>query len=192
MSRPRPRKSWPSRMARIRPQQLVIDTDVTGAAGPKAGISLACARFLEAVRETGHRIVRTDTLRDEWNRHRSNFAASWLRTMYARRKVDDISVEANGLLRTAMILDASEAEAEIMLKDVHLIEAAMATARRVVSREVACRACFVAAAVCVAAVRTVCWVNPAAADEEPVEWLRRGAPLDPHRLLGFAARRDRL
>jgi hypothetical protein len=171
-------------MAKIRPQRLVIDTDVSGAAGSKAGVSLSCARFLEAVRETGHRTVVTDVLPEEWKNHRSTFAAQWLRTMYAARKVDPISVEPDQNLRSAMLLNASAKDAETMQKDLHLLEAALATERRIVSKEVACRGCFRVAAARVARLRNVCWVDPTIPAEESIEWLHRGAPLDRHRLLG--------
>src|SRR5258708_4947074 len=104
-------------MARSRPRQLVVDTDVISAAGTKAGVSLACARFLDAVRVSGHRMVRTDALLDEWKRHRSNFSARWLKSMYAARKVDPVSVQPDQVLRSAILLNANAKDTETMQKD---------------------------------------------------------------------------
>jgi hypothetical protein len=145
---------------------------------------VSCAQFLAAVRETDHRMVMTDTLREEWDWHRSNFAARWLRTMYVARKVDGLSVEADEDLRKALTLDVSEKDAETMLKDVHLLEAALATDWRVASKETGCRECFRSVAPKVKAIRKIYWVDPTIAEEEPIEWLHRGAPLDAHRRLG--------
>jgi hypothetical protein len=100
------------------------------------------------------------------------------------RKVDPIEVEPDEKMRSALILGAKPKDSEIMLKDAHLLEAARAAEMRIVSKDVDCRRCFRIAAKRVVAIREICWVDPTAATERPVEWLHRGAPLDRHRLLG--------
>lgn len=175
-------------MAKPRPRQLVIDTDVTGAAADTIGVALSCAEFLEAVRRNGHRFVLTDDLLEEWNRHRSAFSARWLLRMVAAKKFDLVSVNANESLRAALGRAAPDVKAAgAMLKDAPLIEAALATEQRVVSRDNECRRCLRAAASVVALLRNLCWVNPTADDEQPLDWLAAGAPAERHRCLGHAA-----
>ena len=72
-------------------------------------------------------------------------------------------------------------------KDVHLIEAAFAAGLRVAALDEAVRACFRLACVSVPRLRSVCWINPANPQENPLGWLQTGAPLDGFRLLGYDA-----
>jgi hypothetical protein len=177
-------------MAKVRPRRLVIDTDVCSKAGDRSGgDSLACLEFLTAVRQTGHSTVMTPALWDEWNRRRSRWAYIWLKSMYAARRVVELDLAPDAAVRAAVERGAPERSiADILLKDCHLIEAALATDRRVVSGEKRSRYHFGQLAARMKSLREVCWVNPTIADEQPLDWLRRGAPLDRHRLLGAPVR----
>jgi hypothetical protein len=62
-----------------------------------------------------------------------------------------------------------------MIKDAHLIEAARATDRIVVSLDERARALFREAALEVSELRVVMWANPDNQEEGVVEWLDRGA-----------------
>jgi hypothetical protein len=177
-------------MAKVRPRRLVIDADIGGAAGDQAdGSSHHCAAFLDAVRDMGHAAVMTVALLAEWRRRRSRGAARWLRSMYAARKVIELPEPPDELLRDLIGRNAPEPSvAVIMLKDCHLIEAALATDRRVVSKDDRARGHFGRAATTVMLLQRICWVNPTIVDEQPLDWLHQGAPLDRHRLLGSPAR----
>jgi hypothetical protein len=143
---------------------------------------------LNTVRVAGHSIILTETLSDEWNRHQSRFTTKWLRGIFAARKVIEQEMPPNEDFRKHVSRMASNTKsAEIMLKDCHLIEAALATEHRVVSIDDEARHHFRQVASRVKPLQGVCWVNPAVADERPLEWLRRNAPLDRHRLLGAVA-----
>ena len=75
-------------------------------------------------------------------------------------------------------------EADALLKDFHLVEAAIANDRTVVSLDEIVRRLFKAAAQSVEAIRKVVWVNPVEPAEEAVEWLRGGARAEAARMLG--------
>lgn len=141
-----------------------------------------------AVRESPHRLVLTEAIRDEWNRHQSGFARDWRRSMFARRRVEALDVPADETFREQLD-DAADSDREraAMLKDAHLIEAAVATGRRVASLDDAIRGYYQQAAGKVPALRAVCWVNPEVEDEDAVGWLKKGAPLNKFRLLGYGA-----
>jgi hypothetical protein len=167
----------------------VIDASIGRAAGDKSeGTSFHCRGFLAAVLEVGHAAVMNDDLLAEWHRHRSRFARTWLRRMYGSHKVVVVELPPDEQLRTQIGRAApGESILAIMLKDCHLIEAALATDRRVAALDDRVRHHFGRASTHVRSLRRVCWVNPAVVDERPLEWLRQNAPLERHRLLGAVA-----
>lgn len=69
----------------------------------------------------------------------------------------------------------SEPTRRAMVKDAHLIEAARAADRIVVSLDERARALFREAALAVSELRAVMWANPDNQEEGVVEWLDRGA-----------------
>ena len=71
-----------------------------------------------------------------------------------------------------------------MQKDFHLLQAALATDRTVISLDETVRRLFVHASQQVGEIRDIIWVNPdRTAEEQPIEWLQNGAPPEPHRQL---------
>jgi hypothetical protein len=107
--------------------------------------------------------------------------------MYAARKVVRLEVEADEDLRELIVTAAPDkGVAALLLKDCHLVEAALKAERRLVSKDERSRRHFRRACPHVPALRKVCWVNPARREERPLDWLRTGAPLDRHLHLGHA------
>jgi hypothetical protein len=151
-------------------------------------ISSKCRAFLEEVLKICHRVTLTAALLEEWNRHRSRFAKTWLVSMYARKKVDRFDIEADQALRARVSAAAtSQEERDGMLKDLHLVEAALQADAPVVSLdEMTARVPLRSASRTVRRLRSVVWVNPTADDENTLEWLRNGAQSEASRCLGFA------
>lgn len=107
--------------------------------------------------------------------------------MMARKKLLFINAPEDAALRDA-IEDAAETERgrHAMIKDVHLIEAARATDRTVVSLDDTVRALFGAASRHVRELGSVVWANPDREAEHCSEWLEKGAPSQKHlRIEGF-------
>jgi len=125
-------------------------------------------------------------LRDEWERHRSLFARTWLTAMVSRRRVVFGDVPPKHKMRRAILRAAATKPMEVaaLEKDFHLIEAAIDNDRTVVSLDEVVRKLFKAAAQSVAAIRKVVWVNPVNSAEEAVEWLKGGAKAEAVRMLG--------
>lgn len=168
-------------------KRLVIDTDVIRAAGdihatkPRA---INCRDFLKEVLVKNLSVVLTKEIKDEWKKHSSSFALEWRYSMYARRKVVDINPPQDDALQDK-IIGSTDVVAEInaMKKDMHLLHAAMATDNSIISCDESVRTFYAKASQQVGEIRMVIWVNPDRTEEEPIVWLKNGAPPENHRLL---------
>ncbi len=172
-------------MTQQRLRRLVIDADVAHSAGESEHpISSACRRFLETVLRVGHYVVMTEAIQEEWRRHISKYSKRWRRRMYGRKLVIRIEVDEDETLRGRIDAAVHWDQREAVDKDVHLIEAAIATDRLVTSRDKEAREAFGNASDNVGELRQIVWVNPTQADEKPIDWLRNGAKTEAHRQLG--------
>jgi hypothetical protein len=111
-----------------------------------------------------HRIVLTPALTAEWNAHQSQFARTWRAEMLTLGKVVNIEEIPNELVRGQV------SKRKAVHKDLHLIEAAMATDNLVVSLDDRARTDFR-----VKAAASVTWVNARAEGGHAVYWLKKGA-----------------
>jgi len=104
---------------------IVIDASIAQAAGRhNHPVSSGCRAFLEEVRRVGHSLVLSDALMTEWKNHASSLARDWLRSMFARRKVNRLGLVPS-LRIVVQILRAAPAQQQTVLKDVHLVGAAL-------------------------------------------------------------------
>jgi hypothetical protein len=126
---------------------LVIDASIA-AASSRPGVDAipgsACREFLTAVLEICHKLVLSPELADEWRRHASSFSKTWLVQMYARRKVIRVaSVVINArLVNQIESCGASERLQNEILKDLHLLTAAVSSDGLVISLETNAPALF--------------------------------------------------
>jgi hypothetical protein len=167
--------------------QLVIDASVARASGgghATAEEAKATRDFLSGALEASHQVVLTPEISEEWRRHRSAFARRWLVSMFARRRVLRLPSATDAALRTK-VSDAAENQAgrDAMEKDMLLIEAGLATERRVTSLDDRCRGHFARVSTSVGEIRSIVWVNPRNTRELPLRWLSAGAPDEPPRRL---------
>ena len=72
-----------------------------------------------------------------------------------------------------------------MLKDFHLIEAALTTDQTVIALDEVVRALFGTVCQTMGQLKTIVWVNPDKAEEQAAEWLEAGAEPERQRQLGF-------
>ena len=170
-------------------RRLVVNASVARAAGGKGAttsVSVNCTEFLETFRdECPHHIVMTDELSQEWDKHQSNFAATWLRSMIARKRFTYVRPPQNRALYDKIEATATrERDLEALQKDFHLLQAALATDQTVISLDETIRQFFKQAARRVSEIRNITWVNPdRTAEEQPITWLQSGAPPETHRQL---------
>jgi hypothetical protein len=166
---------------------LVIDADIARAAGslesnhPRGSL---CRDFLLRVRGICHRMAWTDAIRNEWEKHRSKFATEWLASMTRLNKLRRIDAQEAAETRDE-ISESCPDKAIIakVLKDFHLIEAALATDSRVASLDETARGHFSRLSAGAESLQNIVWINPTIEDEKAVEWLEQGAPLQKKRLL---------
>src|SRR5690606_39247163 len=68
-------------------RRIVVDASVARSAGStEHPASVASRQFLQEMLAICHRVVMTDEIEQEWKRHRSGFATSWLATMRSKGK----------------------------------------------------------------------------------------------------------
>lgn len=178
-------------MPRTFSKRLVIDACVARASGGETATDLMskqCRDFLRAVLNISHRVVLSPDIRAEWNRHQSKFARLWLVTMQRKGKIVRVSVDTNNELRLGMEVYAEDNGLNVreIVKDLHLVEAALETDEVIVSYEGYARKHFAdAAKEEVPKIGRVTWVSPCNEEEEPITWLKSGAKSEEHRRLGF-------
>ena len=170
-------------------KRLVIDTDVAQASGGEDAIdsrAINCRDFLSEVRSLNYRVVMTKEISDEWKRHRFGFAFEWRVSMYARRRVDSIDPPEDQTLHNKITTTIKD-EIEVIEKDFHLLNAALATDQKIISCEKQIRKLFARASKQVGEIQGIVWVNPERiVEEQPIEWLKNGAPPEEYRrLLNF-------
>ena len=130
----------------------------------------------------------TQDIEREWDASDADYATRWRSAMVSIGKVYFSRAVADRELRAKIkssVRGASEQQG--MLKDAHLIEAAVDADRRVISCDDTVRRLYRRVAPKVDDLREIVWVNPTKiADEKPIPWLRGGAPAEPQRMLGYA------
>ncbi len=168
---------------------LVVNASVARAAGGEgatASVSINCTEFLETFRDKcPHHIVMTSELYEEWNKHQSNFATRWRRSMLAQKRLTYVTPRQNRALydkieRTAI----REKDIEALQKDFHLLQAALETDQTIISLDETIRQLFALASQQVGDIRDIIWVNPdRTSEEDPIAWLQNGAQREAHRQL---------
>ena len=106
--------------------------------------------------------------------------------MFARKLVCKVDAPANDQVhRNRERYALSENKRDAMLKDTHLIEAALQADKIVISMDETVRYCFGEVAHQIQPLKLIVWANPCISEEAVIDWLQRGAPLEKERLLGY-------
>lgn len=165
-----------------RSRLIVIDASIARAAAatPDSGGEAArCRRFLEAVLELCHRAVWSPEIEREWKRHASRFSRKWRVQMDARRKLDRCQPPTVGGLseriQSGSVVDLNP---EVIRKDLHLVEAALAAEGIIGSLDERFRTQLAAAVNSASELRTILWINPAGEADAGFEWLSGGIAPD--------------
>lgn len=176
---------------------IMVDASIARAAGTTdAPTSSNCRDFLFKLRDsTQCHCVFTPELRDEWKRHASILSAKWQTSMYSRRRVTYLPEAKNDQLRAHLYEcagtiagQADEARkrkiSAALVKDAHLVEAAIQAGNRVASLDETIRSYLHVCAKSHADLKRIAWVNPNNADDQASAWIQANAPLERHRKLG--------
>ena len=168
-------------------QHLVIDANIVQSAGERSAhrLSKSCRSFLVAVRSGNFHVVVTTPILEEWKRHETQFSRIWHRSMAGRKRIcrrRDIGPDVH--LRRRVLSNVQSQEVEATKKDVHLLEAALATDSHIGSSDEVARNRFSRVSREVSELATIVWINPTAPREGAVNWLKNGAPSERQRMLG--------
>lgn len=162
-------------------RRFVIDASVaqaaSGSGSSNAHPGKHCRESLIKILGDCYRIAMTYEVFEEWKRHESQFARQWRLGMVARKKlcVSRIADET-GMASRLSDTTTSGNEKDAIRKDCHLILAALAADKCIVSLDTQARTLFVTAATTVAEIAEIDWIDPANQFTEFVNWLDDGAP----------------
>lgn len=176
-------------MTSVVSRRLVIDASVARAAGGEDAtfpISKYCRDFLSTTLTICHHIVMTPEIENEWKRHQSAFARKWRRYMEGKKKIYRLKNAVNNELRRKFEnISIKDTEKEVMLKDIHLIEAALVTDKIVISLDEEARELFYVSSTKLGELKDAIWINPGKLEEKSIVWLENGANNEKHRHLGY-------
>jgi len=175
----------------IRPRLLVIDSDVVATAtGNENPRSIICLLTLNTVLQSGHQVLLTPAIATEWNNRFPKFAALWLKQLKSRRQlVERIDEPDCGIAGALQKLGVTAEILVIMLKDRHLLEAALIADQTVFSMDETAYYHFYDAARSISLIRPIMWANPERATDACVDWLTTGARPAKNRRIGIRPRR---
>lgn len=176
---------------KVHSRLLVIDSDVVATAtGNENPRSIICLLTLNTVLVIGHKVLLTPAIATEWNNRFPKFAGRWLVQMKSRSLLVEVEDEPDkGVAGALRKLAAHPDVLAIMLKDKHLLEAALVAHQTVLSMDETAYYHFYDAVGTISQIRQVMWVNPERAADECVEWLIRGARPETNRRIGIRPRR---
>ena len=110
-------------MSRPFSRRLVIDTSIAHASGGEDAVyptSKRCRDCLLDVASYAHRIVMTEAIKVEWDRHQSHFALRWRTAMQRQGRVIMINAEITNELRKRIEATAeTEQQREAIAKPLH-------------------------------------------------------------------------
>lgn len=167
-------------------KDLVIDTSIARSAGETDHpTSTNCRQWLDEILNLKCVMVFNAELFAEWGKHESGYARRWRLSMIAKKRMRTIRDSENIALREAIDGHApSDNARQEMLHDVHLLELALKADNIISSLNDRDRDRFKAICKHVSEIRQVLWVNPDKVEENCLDWLKNGAPVDDHRKLG--------
>lgn len=154
-----------------------MDTNVARSASESEHpISDACRQVLETMLSKQHKVVLTATQYREWQKHQLPFTRNWLARMVSKKLWHVLVPEPDsGLTDRIYALDCTARARKEMLKDVHLLENALATDNIVLSQETNVLGLFCKYVAALQVPRPIAWVNPADDGPACVVWLKDGA-----------------
>jgi hypothetical protein len=171
-------------------RRLVIDASVARSATlAENPTSISCRRFLEVLLNVCHKVVLSREIEQEWqdvalrihNRAdevRVRFLKNWMLAMGRKGKLLRPAIGRDAALRSKInhlgLPGSSRQEIE---EDLHLVEAALAHDRIVVSRDDSVHELLRSITGNCVEIRKVVWCNPVTLADEVLVWLSNGAPV---------------
>jgi hypothetical protein len=170
-------------------RRLVVDTNVSFSAGSSVHpTSNACRRVLETMYAGQHHVVLSATQFMEWQKHQSGYSKRWLVRMKAKKLWHILAPEPDsGLAARAKKIACTEEVRQEILKDLHLLENALATDKVVLSMETNVFHLFSEHKKMLKVPQPVAWVNPTEDIDACVAWIEDGAEVGKARCVPVSA-----
>lgn len=158
---------------------IVIDADIMRSAGTSEHPHSSNARrALEAIWNAGHRMVQCKPIKDEHDRHQGRYASLWRTRMVSRKRWIHWDYKEDVALRQTLVAalpeSAGRGKERAVRKDAHLLEAASATDKRIVSKDSTARKLFQHACPDLGMHRQILWGDLTSAAEAVIEWIAGG------------------
>jgi hypothetical protein len=166
---------------------LVIDASVVRSASfADDPVASKCWECLETIYVTCHKAILTADIEREWydvallpasgSAVRTTYITGWLAAMEARGKLLRQNIPRNSDLRRKINrigLDPNDRME--LIADIHLIEAAVATDKTVLSRDDAARRILTTAVRYFPELGPIVWCNPVTQHPGVIDWMKTGA-----------------
>lgn len=172
-------------------KNLVVDACVARSAGSKteAPQSTHSRDALEAIREySQHKLAFNSALSEEWREHAGRFATSLLSYLVQKRRIvyvpDDAFV---AVMNTCAHTFPDGEERTAFEKDAHVVAAALAADRILISNEVRLRDQLTQLSPAHERIKEITWANPSLEGANCADWLRQGAGSTPDRYIAGPA-----
>ncbi len=145
---------------------LVVDASVMRGSGAQDGHSATCTRLLNDIMNICHRTAITTQIKAEWDKHQSVEAIKWRARMNGKKKLVPVAHDES-LVRTDIeqkVPSGHSAQKQALLKDAHLLAAAMATDRLLLTADTKLKALCEKHHID----QNIEWLTITAADPQPV------------------------
>ncbi|OGF64691.1 MAG: hypothetical protein A2Y62_14605 [Candidatus Fischerbacteria bacterium RBG_13_37_8] len=141
---------------------LVVDASVMRAAGKtNHPVSSSCRKCLEQILCICHHVAITQSIRNEWNKHKSHFSRRWWLSMTARRKLKYIPHEDifHEELNPSHI-SLNDADQKAIKKDCCLLEAALLSDHVIITLDDSIRKILLKTKRGLKLAKKIKWINP--------------------------------
>jgi hypothetical protein len=166
-------------------QNIVIDASVARSAGETTHpVSKSCRGFLEEFRLSNNKLVMSKTIFSEWKKHQSRFSLTWRASIVASKRMVLVDDAENVKIRTDVERFVLNDKAKTaVLKDIHLVEAAIQADEIVISCDNKMRELLCTLSGQSTEIKDIVWVNPVNDYESASDWLQKGCERDDVRKL---------
>lgn len=156
--------------------RLVVDASVARASGASENLySINCRKILDNICDICHSVIISGKIKEEWDNHRSPFSTWWLGKMIALEdKVVQWEELIDKLLRKKVESNVGNA-INVVLKDIHLVEAAFYHDMVIISLDNRTRKHLCKVVKKIPDLKSIIWINPDRDNiDQVIEWLKNG------------------
>ncbi|MDZ4411870.1 hypothetical protein ORL62_29175 [Bacillus cereus] len=163
-------------------KELVLDACIARSAGDfaEAPNSKYCREFIDEFVKSKHKLIMTEELLAEWNKHESRFSRK-IRVMLITKQRVLFKKCKNEVLRQSVNNIPDKSRIGAIMKDIHLVEAANKGDNIIVSLDEKIHRHFLYLKDYSPAgfVDQLNWINPTKNPNNVIDWFRNGAELIP-------------